>query len=37
MHFGFTLDSSDKDLWNIDLLDVHLDLLGTDNSSKHFT
>ena len=29
MHFGFTLDSSDKDLWNIDLL-------GTDNSSKHF-
>ena len=36
MHFGFTLDSSDKDLWNIDLLGAHLDLLDTDNSSKHF-
>ena len=36
MHFGFTLDSSDLDLWNIDLLGAHLDLLDTDNSSKHF-
>ena len=25
MHFGFALDSSDIDLWNIDLLDTHLD------------
>ena len=25
MHFGFTLDSSDIDLWNIDLLDTYLD------------
>ena len=23
MHFGFTLDSSDVDLWNIDLLNTH--------------
>ena len=29
MHFGFSLDWSDIDLWNIDLLD-------TDISSKHF-
>ena len=29
MHFGFALDSSDIDLWNIDMLDTHLDLLGT--------
>ena len=36
MHFGFTLDSSYMDLWNIDLLDARLDLLDTDNSSKHF-
>ena len=36
MHFGFTLNSSDIDLWNIDLLDEHLDLVDTDNSSKHF-
>ena len=27
MHFGFTLNSSDIDLWNIDLLDEHLDLV----------
>ena len=26
MHFGLALDSSDIDLWNIDLLDTHLDL-----------
>ena len=36
MHCGFTLNSSDIDLWNIDLLDEHLDLVDTDNSSKHF-
>ena len=28
-HFGFALDLSDIDLWNIDLLDTHLDLLDT--------
>ena len=36
MHFGFALDSPDIDLWNIDLLDAHLDLLYTDIPSKHF-
>ena len=36
MHFGFALDSSDIDLLNIDLLDVHLDLLDTDIPSKYF-
>ena len=36
MHFGFALDSSDIDLFNIDLLDTHLDLLDTDIPSKHF-
>ena len=35
-HFGFALDLSDIDLWNIDLLDTHLDLLDTDITSKHF-
>ena len=35
-HFGFALDLSDIDLWNIDLLDTHLDLLGTDITSKQF-
>ena len=30
MHFGFALELSDIDLWNIDLLDTHLDLLDTD-------
>ena len=34
MHFGFTLDSSDIDLWNTDLSDAHLDLLDTDNKSN---
>ena len=29
MHFGIALDSSDMDLWNIDLLDTYLDLLDT--------
>ena len=36
MHFVFTLDSSDIDLWDIDLLDAHVDLLDTDIPSKHF-
>ena len=39
MHFGLALNSSDMDLWNIDLLDqryTHLDLLDTDIPSKHF-
>ena len=36
MHFGFALDLSDIDLWNINLLDTHLELLDTDIPSKHF-
>ena len=36
MHFGFALDLSDIDLWNIDLLDTHLDLLDTGIPSKQF-
>ena len=36
MHFGFALELSDIDLWNIDLLDTHLDLLGTDIRSIFF-
>ena len=36
MHFGFALDLSDIDLWNIDFLDTHLDLLDTDITSKNF-
>ena len=32
MHFGFTLDSSDIDLWN----DTHLDLWDTGIPNKHF-
>ena len=35
-HFGVALDLSDIDLWNIDLLDTHLDFLDTDITSKHF-
>ena len=35
-HFGFALDLPDIDLWNIDLLDTHLDLLDTDITSKNF-
>ena len=27
MHLGFTLELSNVDLWNIDLLDTHLYLL----------
>ena len=36
MHFGFVLELSNIDLWNIDLLDTHLDLLDTDITSKNF-
>ena len=36
MHFGFTLDLSDTDLWNIDLLDKYSDLLDTDIPNKYF-
>ena len=36
MHFKFVLDSSDIDLWNINLLDRHVDLLDTDFPSKRF-
>ena len=35
-HYGFALDLSDIYLWNIDLLDTHLDLLDTDITSKKF-
>ena len=35
MHFGFALELSDMDLWNIDLSDTHLDLSDTDISSKY--
>ena len=36
MNFGSAWELSDIDLWNIDLLDTHLDLLDTDNPSKYF-
>ena len=36
MHFGFALELSDKDLWNTDLLDTHLDLFDTDIPSISF-
>ena len=40
MHFGFALELSDRDLWNTDLLDTHLDLLSRDKytgiPSKYF-
>ena len=36
MHFGFALEFSGIDLWNIDFLDTHLDLLDTDIPSKYF-
>ena len=36
MHFGFALDSSDIDLLNIDLLDIHSDLLDRDIPCKQF-
>ena len=35
MHFEFALELSDIDLWNIDLLDTHLDLSDTDIPSKY--
>ena len=34
MSFGFTLDESGVELWDIDYLDI--DLLDTDIPSKHF-
>ena len=36
MHFGLALEFSDIDLWNIDLLGTHLDLLDTDITSILF-
>ena len=36
MHFGFGWELSNVDLWNIDLLDTHLDLLDIDIPSKYF-
>ena len=36
MHFRFALELSNINLWNIDLLDTHLDLLDTDIPSKYF-
>ena len=36
MHFGFALELSNIDLFNIDLLDTNLDLLDTDIPSKYF-
>ena len=36
MYFGFALELSGIDLWNIDLLDTHLDLLDTDIPNKYF-
>ena len=36
MHFEFSLDWSDIDLWNTYLLDTHLDLLDTYILSGHF-
>ena len=40
MHFGFALELLDTDLWNIDLLHTHLDLLSpdkyTDIPSQYF-
>ena len=36
MHFRFTLELSNVDLLNIDLLDKHLDMLDTNIPSKYF-
>ena len=36
MYFGFALELPDIDLWNIDLLDTHLDFLDTDIPSNYF-
>ena len=35
MHFEFASELSDTDLWNIYLLDAHLDSLDTDIPSKY--
>ena len=35
MHFRFVLELSDTDLWHTDLLDTHLDLIGTDTPNKY--
>ena len=34
MHFAFALDLADIYLWNIDLLETHLDLLGKERQQK---
>ena len=34
-YFRFALDLSDIDLWNIDLLDTHLDFSDTDITGNH--
>ena len=36
MHSVFVLELLDIDLWNIDLLDTHLDLLDTDLPNQYF-
>ena len=36
MHFAFAFEPPDIDLWNIDLLDTHLDFLDTDIPIKYF-
>ena len=36
MHFGFVLEMLNTALWNIDLLDTHLDLFHTDIPRKYF-
>ena len=36
MHFGFVLELSDIDLWNIDLLDTDLNLLDRDIPCNYF-
>ena len=36
MYFGIVFELSDIDLWNVDLLDTHLDLLDTDIPSILF-
>ena len=36
MHFRSALELSNIDLWNINLLDTHLDLLDTDIPTKYF-
>ena len=36
MNLGFAFDSSDKDLWDVDLLDTDLDLLDTNIPNQNF-